>query len=75
MNIFSFHASASVLPIQLDQPGRLVLALALSTPGGRLVLAVFFFLVALFFGFVDGLRVMLGGRVDCVEDLNGRTWC
>ena len=39
------------------------------TPIWSFVFPVFFFLVAFFFGFVYGLGIVFGRRVDCVEYL------
>jgi hypothetical protein len=39
------------------------------TPLGRLILALLLFLIALLFGVMNGLWMVFGWRVDCIEDL------
>ena len=59
----------SVFPAGVDKAVLFVLCLRFLTPVRCLVFSVLFFLIAFFFCLMDGLGIMFGGGIDCVEDL------
>lgn len=60
---------SSILSTSIDKTILLVFCFWFSAPVWCLVFPALFFLIALFFGFVHGLRVVLGRGIDRVEDL------
>lgn len=59
----------SILSTCIDKTILLILCFWFPTPFRCLVFPILLFLIALFFGLVQGLGVMFGGGIDCVEDL------
>ena len=68
-NIYVQYFYISILSTCIDKTVLLVLCLWFPAPVGSLVFPTLLFLIALFFGFVHGLGVVLRGGIDCVEDL------
>ena len=58
-----------IFPASLNQPSLLILSLRSASPVRCLIYSVFFLLISFLFRLVDGLRGVLGWRIDRVENL------
>lgn len=63
------HTTISILSTRLDKALLLILRLRLLRPLGRLILPILLFLIAFLFRLMNSLRIVLGRRVNGIQDL------
>lgn len=63
------HTASSIFPVHPHNPRLLILGFWFVSPVRCFIFALIFFLVPLFLGLVNSLRIVLCWGVDGVEDL------